>query len=868
MNHWKIFRLILVFIFGFLTAARAQFYAPDTEFHDKAQRLFVVEATRILAWRENAGSQTIAEIKYHVAVNTDRTTVWQMRCLNDRGEIVKQFKVSYPEDLLLQGPHFYRETFKQIWREGKWSIQPTLASGDLNRRYWEGAELTGMARDEGLQAAFKLCPTNGGFKDAETASALAGLLTHIPLPSLSGGVTLDATLLARGAAWLALSESMLQENDAPADENWALILFMAGREYAAEALWKNTVKPNTSPPDPRVLFDWWNCLLRQPKARDAFLFAAQPKERRYALPMMAYYSEVSAVAAPLVDVLEQLFGDDISGWYDYGAFLCDDTVFGSGQSMGGGWPAIFRSKWLETLKSLPVSALDFKDFTQKANAIAIKTEDASEAADPCLIGLKQFAPLLELGREERTGKLIPVAVVTARDLLNYGWEMNGCQMGARYHFVNNCWGVPELGKKILKDSLNGMEGELPFFLGEQQTKMTNKAATYRGLQMVDCVAWRSDVMVHPFGSNLHATNAAQIFYKRCWLNPAYTQWQCWALDNADLKNETVELLKRYHEEGGLKSEVIGVQYINSFGNKELNLRPKLREIREQMGEDFLDPTSLQAVALFRKRMAKLSYGARAQAYEKIFWQNPDCGLEAKVLEDYILAGAWKSADRFYRQARETVSIDLSFSNELSPMAWAAGFLTKNEDLMKLAVKDSDTASYACMQTEAWNAAALGNYQKTKACFDGIIQRYEPHRPNSEAHVLKKFMSLLPALQDSNNPKHQEALNYFRQKDLDPIFRWIVIQNCKLEEKEAINFFGGTKNDVLRQMVTAYFQNKPDVMKEAFKHFAHKKDQAASPALAGWLNAKMSNKTPGIEEKDLKPPGAKSIAQAVKEAIEK
>ena len=52
MNHWKIFRLILVFIFGFLTAARAQFYAPDTEFHDKAQRLFVVEATRILAWRE------------------------------------------------------------------------------------------------------------------------------------------------------------------------------------------------------------------------------------------------------------------------------------------------------------------------------------------------------------------------------------------------------------------------------------------------------------------------------------------------------------------------------------------------------------------------------------------------------------------------------------------------------------------------------------------------------------------------------------------------------------------------------------------------------------------------------------------------
>jgi len=31
----------------------AQFYAPETEFHDRVQRFFPVEAARVLAWRAN-----------------------------------------------------------------------------------------------------------------------------------------------------------------------------------------------------------------------------------------------------------------------------------------------------------------------------------------------------------------------------------------------------------------------------------------------------------------------------------------------------------------------------------------------------------------------------------------------------------------------------------------------------------------------------------------------------------------------------------------------------------------------------------------------------------------------------------------------
>ena len=45
----------------------AQFYAPDTEYHDKAQRLFPVEAARVLAWRENLAGGQIAEITFKIS---------------------------------------------------------------------------------------------------------------------------------------------------------------------------------------------------------------------------------------------------------------------------------------------------------------------------------------------------------------------------------------------------------------------------------------------------------------------------------------------------------------------------------------------------------------------------------------------------------------------------------------------------------------------------------------------------------------------------------------------------------------------------------------------------------------------------------
>ena len=62
---------------------------------------------------------------------------------------------------------------------------------------------------------------------------------------------------------------------------------------------------------------------------------------------------------------------------------------------------------------------------------------------------------------------------TARDLLNYGWEMNAMQMGARYYFVEHMWGVPDLADTIFKQANRDIEGQSPFFRSSLQGQIFN-----------------------------------------------------------------------------------------------------------------------------------------------------------------------------------------------------------------------------------------------------------------------------------------------------------------------------------------------------------------------------------------------------------
>jgi hypothetical protein len=855
--------------------ANAQFYAPDTEFHDKAQRLFVVEATRVLAWRENLQGERIAEIKYTVDLDTNRTTTWSLACLDDKGLPVKQFRVNYPESLLIQGPGFYREVFKQIWTRGKWRASSNLDSTEINESYWNGAELNGMSREEGLHAAFKLVGPKPSLPEAQYAPALAGLLGHVPMPSLCGGFTIDAMLLARGAVWLTFSESMLKDTNSAADENWAPILFMAGRENAAATLWKDKIKAGQGKQSQSTLFEWWDFFLRRPKARAAFEFVTVPKQRRFGMPMMTYYSRLEGLGNPLAEVLIPLYGENpeaFSKLYDYGGFLEVSTSVGGGRLLEGAWPAIFRQEWLQTLRDFPASALDYKGYADRLKAVSPSNPLAHpNETDLSLVGLSEVAPLLELGYEQGTGSLIPVATVTARDLLNYGWEMNGLQMGARYIFVSRSRGIPDLAETIYQRGTRDIEGQAPFFPGNLQGKVFNLQETLYRLQMVDDLGWRVDVNIQPFAKDTSNEDGARLFFKRCWLRPYEIRWQSWALAKANLPDDQLQVMQRYHAECGPKSDALALEYLGDcFTDKDFDARLKLKQFREQIAEAAAEPTELQVTALYRKRYAGLANAEKAQDYEKIFWENPDGRLEQDVFNNYISGGAWKSAKRFYTQVRNVISRDVKFSNMLAPQAWMMGFLTGDEDLMEMALEDSNTGSYPSMVTAIWHDAAHERTDEMEKQLNELIGRYESEQgPRSQGRMMKSFIPLIPALKNPEDPQHGEALDHFGKSENGILLRWILIQKYKLSVEDAIRFLGGKETDLLRRILVLYLQNDKKPMHQAFfDYISGGGNRGAGRPLAAWATGQLQNLPSNFREVDLKPPGAKSIQQAVLEQLGK
>src|SRR5260370_19903845 len=117
--------------------AKAQFYAPDTDYHDMVQRVFVVEMARVLAWRENLTEEKIHEVAYTVNTNAEHQTVWQIKWLDENGKPARQMTISYPDGLLLEGPKFYRTVFQQLW-DGKWKPVSSATEADELKFFWQG----------------------------------------------------------------------------------------------------------------------------------------------------------------------------------------------------------------------------------------------------------------------------------------------------------------------------------------------------------------------------------------------------------------------------------------------------------------------------------------------------------------------------------------------------------------------------------------------------------------------------------------------------------------------------------------------------------------------------------------------------------
>ncbi len=120
-----------------------------------------------------------------------------------------------------------------------------------------------------------------------------------------------------------------------------------------------------------------------------------------------------------------------------------------------------------------------------SKSLARGESEPKATTDLSVHGLKELSPLLRLAHAEGVGPLTPIPVASDRDLLNYGWEAAGLQMGARYRFVNNLWGVRELGQSIRQATRTAAEGWTPFFENGRVSKVANYEASLRRLELVE-----------------------------------------------------------------------------------------------------------------------------------------------------------------------------------------------------------------------------------------------------------------------------------------------------------------------------------------------------------------------------------------------
>ena len=846
---------------------QAQFYAPDTEYHDRIQRVFVVEAARILAWWMDPSGTNLAEVVYDVTTKADQSTRWDIRWLDKAGKPAKTATVSYAGALLKAGPEFYRSVFKQLWL-ADWKTPPTLEPREVTDGFWRGAARMGLSREQTLTTALQLIDSSWKKPEREWMPELAGLLTHATLAGFTAHVGLDNVVLARGAAWLAFAEYL---SPAKVDALWAPVLFRAGRERAAAQVWQSSMAAKMEKPTPQQ--EGWNIWLRKPFSKEVFLFATDSTNFPMAMPMLAHDAVVNGTGNTLADLIEDLAGSrrTLAALHNYAPLFATVTSISGGHLMDGAWQVYSRVEWLHLLSSYPPATNDYQGYLKPLNVVTNglpKQLPRDADQDPSLMGLREIAPLLRLAHTEGVGRLIPVPVVSARDLLNYGWEMSGLQMGSRYKFVRYRWGVEDVGEAIYKTVTTEVEGLMPFFRRGANTTIHNYAESLRRLQMVEGLFYLVGYNDPPVGTEKTTPESAKLFVKRSWLRPWDFEWQARSLWDANAIPEISELIRAFQDQGGGLAACAILGYLSSLNNDALSKIPQGPDLKFSLADSLPQPTLARVRATFDRKFKDIGNFARAQAYERMYWQNPDSGLENRVLYNYIVSGSFKSARRFYSQARPNFQDPVGFSNTGGPELFVLGFCLDDAALRKQAMEDSRSASYFDMMMHIWDAAIRDQASELEEHANEMIERYEQEQGvNSMGRRLIKFLPLLPALRDPNHASRREALEYFGKDGGWTILRYIWIEKFKIPTPDAIVLLGGRENNAFVQIIIKYLEKDQPGALEAYNHFtALENTRNEQIVLGACLYNRLHPLSPPHEEPDLKPAGATSIRQAVFEKL--
>ncbi len=788
----------------------AQAHAPSPPYHDAIQRVYPIELARLLAWRENLGAPRYAGVRWTLNSADERNTRWTIEFIGTDGrKVLRKVELHYPASLAGEGPRFYREILARLLAEQDWSPTPPSTRAELSRAFFEGLSQSSPTRMGSARGLIALMPaaTADVLTDPARAPFLAGRLLSTTLAGVPHLSTLDGTLGARAAAWLALSERML-DGEEPSDKPWAPLLWTVHRERAAAALWAGADDPATEAATQAAsLYPFWNYTLALPSPREALEQAATLGDLDLALALAANACRRRDDVRTFVSLATKLAAyqpDALKSRTDFAAWIWAERA-GRQLPEEDGWPRAFRNDWLTTLATLPGEEMAaVPGLREKLDRAWVGRDQAAvPGEDPSLQGLAPMIELIGLGMDKAHKLLPPVGLIDARDLLHAGAETTALQLSARHHQL----GADTAAAKAIREALVGPLPQMVTAFGiqdakelEQATEPANEEAPTappRPLFRLPRAEIPGELPLSRIAESRLPGGMPND--KR---NP-YTRmaYRSWLLLDGRLRlhtrnspdNELMPLLERLRAEGGPTGDAEGLRVLAAAdrGMPSPLVNRRRSDMRAELGRSLPadDPAWASLLASERRGLDALD---ALLTRERFFWNEPSRSFRLENhFQGFVETGAFGDARLFHDAVAGLQDFELTASLELAPARVLLELATGNTEAAGRALEAVHPSSPRKLQAALHVAAARGDRDEaTRLLATGNASKAAAGAPDHR--LLQAFLPLWPALADEKSPQHEQALLHFDGKGDWLLLRWLLAKHHGLSPEKTRRFLGGDK----------------------------------------------------------------------------
>jgi hypothetical protein len=455
--------------------------------------------------------------------------------------------------------------------------------------------------------------------------------------------------------------------------------------------------------------------------------------------------------------------------FEYGPNVIIRSRQGNGAEWGARMPGIAVKAWLDAMESFQPSPHDFTGYQPVLKKAAVSVG----AAGPDMKAtIKAVAPALNLGLDEGSGSLIPVATASARDLLGYGWEIMGLQFGYSYRFFGDVPpGPSDVGRTVL-DQIKGVD----VYFRNSKVSAHFPLKDLRRLQFVG-----SSLVGEAFLRKLPDDwrNPPECYLSRCWLARGGNREIESFIRNGGKAEDVRIFVNRMRHEGG---PLAVCNLVNHDGNTKFPAFIDVLGMRDELLADM--PWHYQEWARVMDKPGKARAFETAQNLEKFGWETLTFRNAYRIFSDYVTGNAEESARRFYDEALPFFVSSWDFFDSTRPARYALAWIDGDEATELRIVRGCGSDNEADLQLQLVHALLHGKYDEARQLLD-LTHRF----PDNERYAaLDKYLPQIPALVDVKHPDHAQAIDTF-PKDKGWLFlRWALGRQAFLPTEEMVRLF--------------------------------------------------------------------------------